>query len=368
MGQVPLSTAATAPTNDESTEAFQQERLGMGAAVIHSHYDRLGIDGAGVPDFLKVPKTVSVLGAPMSWGQPRAGTDHGPQILRDHGLEGTLLSLEWRIDDQGDLTFDAPTRNDPVINAKDISGGRAKNSYCVGKANKKIHDHVFKAASNGEFCLVLGGDHSISAGSVSAILRVRPETGIIWVDAHGDLNDPSNSSSGNMHGQPLGLLMRLIDPTLIPGFEWFADVPTLKPEQIVYVGLRDLDEPERKVIREKKIKAFTMQHVDKYGIGKVMDMAFEHLKLPDGTPRPLHLSYDIDAVDPELAPSTGTVVRGGFNFREAHYIAEAVSETGCLASMDLVEINPKLRPGPESEMTAQLGMAIISSAMGSRIL
>jgi len=356
-----LSTASDIPPCGENVPAYHPEAPGLGSAPIHAHYDRLGYD-VGTPDFLTIPKTVSIIGAPMSWGQPRAGTDHGSQMLRDCGLEGTLLGLEWRIDDQGDLEFDPPKRGDPQIDRKVIKG-RAKNSYCVGRGLKKIHDSVYRAAMLGEFALTLGGDHSIGAGSVSAILRARPDTGIIWVDAHGDLNTPETSPSGNMHGMPLGLLLGLTDATKIPGWEWFADVPKLDPSQIVFVGLRDLDSGERDVIIEKNIKAFTMFDVDRFGIGKVMEMATKHLE-----GRPLHLSYDIDAVDPELAPATGTVVRGGFNFREAHYIAEAVSATNRLGSMDLVEVNPKLSEDDESEATAHLGMALIASAMGSRIL
>jgi len=351
--------AGAADSNAENV--FTYDAPGLGAAVIHSHYDRLG-HFVQVPDFLNEPKTCAIIGAPMSWGQPRAGTDQGSIILRNCGLEGTLLGLEWRVDDMGDLEFDPPSRTDKKLKDGPIKG-KAKNSFCVGQGLKKIHDEVYKATKKGEFPLILGGDHSISAGTVSAILRARPDTGIIWVDAHGDLNTPESSPSGNMHGMPLGLLMGLVDPTKIPGWEWFADVPKLKPEQLVFVGLRDLDSMERDVIIEKNIKAFTMFDVDRFGIGKVMDMATEHLK-----GRPLHLSYDIDAVDPELAPATGTVVRGGFNFREAHYISEAVACTGRLGSMDLVEVNPKLTEGPESEATAQLGMALIASAMGSRIL
>lgn len=337
---------------------------GLGSAVVHGNYNHLGVE-VTTPPFLAVPKTVSVIGAPMSWGQPRAGTDQGSQILRDCGMEGMLLDLEWRLDDHGDLTFDAPERDDPLL---DAAVGQAKNCFTVGKGLKKIYDHVLESAEMGEFVLTLGGDHSISAGSVAAILRARPETGIIWVDAHGDLNTPDVSPSGNMHGMPLGLLLGLMDPASLPGFEWFKDVPVLKPEQLCFVGLRDLDEAERKIIRELNITAFTMQHVDRYGIGQVMEFATESMRMPDVQLRPLHLSYDIDAVDPELAPSTGTIVRGGLNYREAHYVAEAVSNTGMLGSMDLVEVNPKLCPGPESEMTAQLGMALIASAMGSRIL
>ncbi|GBG29097.1 Arginase [Hondaea fermentalgiana] len=365
-GEPPRRWRSTEASAQHAKHGFNPEQMGMGGAVVHGNYDHLG-EEVEVPPFLRVPKTASIIGAPMSWGQPRAGTDQGSQILRACGLEDNLLALEWRIDDKGDLEFDEPTRNDPAIDPTKVQG-LAKNCFTVGKGLKKIHDRVYEAAKEKEFALILGGDHSLSAGSVSAILRARPDTGIIWVDAHGDLNTPETSPSGNMHGMPLGLMLGLIDPTLLPGFEWFKDVPKLNPEQIVFVGLRDLDAGERKIIRDHKITAFSMHHVDRFGIGNVMDMAIESLRKPDGSMRPLHLSYDIDAVDPEVAPSTGTVVRGGLNFREAHYVAEAVGNTGMLGSMDLVEVNPKLAPGPESEMTAALGMALISSAMGARII
>lgn len=167
---------------------------------------------------------------------------------------------------------------------------------------------------------------------------------------------------------PLALLLGLCDTNRLPGFKWMEEVPLLRPEQLVFVGLRDLDPAERDVIHTLGIRAFTMQHVDRFGIGKTMELAIDHLRFSDGRLRPIHMSYDIDAVDPEEAPSTGTVVRGGFNFREAHYIAEAVSETGMLGSMDLVEVNPMLCPGKEAEMTTNLGLALIASSMGSRIL
>lgn len=303
----------------------------------------------------------------MSWGQPIAGTDQGARMLREAGLHWTLTGLEWQIEELGDLKFDGPRPDDPRPDPE-LLGGKANNCYCVGKGLGKIYEAVNTVMEKDHFALILGGDHSISTASVAALLTKRPDAGIIWVDAHGDLNVPSTSPSGNIHGMPLGFLLGLCDMNLLPGFEWMQTVPLLKPEQIVFVGLRDLDPDERNVIHALNIKAFTMYHVDKCGIGRVMEMAFEHLRKPNGELRPLHLSYDIDAVDPEVAPSTGTVVRGGFNFREAHFIAEAVSETGMLGSMDLVEVNPELKPGKDAELTSHLGMALIASAMGSRIL
>lgn len=310
---------------------------------------------------------MSVVGAPISWGQPHAGTDLGPTLMRKSGLLTCLEALEWTVDEKGDIQFDEPTSADPKPDEA-LIGGKAKNCFCLGKALEKVYRVTRKSLEEGHFALTLGGDHSIGLATVAAVLKVRPESGILWVDAHGDLNIPSTSPSGNMHGMPLGILMKLIDNKLLPGFEWLDEVPILKPEHLVFIGLRDLDKGERVLIREKGIKAYTMHHVDHFGIGKVMDLAVEHFTLSDGSMRPLHLSYDIDAVDPAEAPATGTVVRGGFNFREAHYIAEAASSTKALQSMDLVEVNPTLMPGKEAELTSHLGMALIASAMGSRIL
>jgi arginase len=216
--------------------------------------------------------------------------------------------------------------------------------------------------------LTVGGDHSIACGSLFGVLKARPDTGVLWVDAHADLHTPRTSESGNMHGMPVGILMAEdAERARIPGFAWTQGGPRLRPDRIVYIGCRDLDAAERKIIRARNILCFTMFEVDKYGIGQVMERALKHL----GPSCPLHLSYDIDAVDPEHAPSTGTVVRGGFNFREAHYVAESIAETNRLCSMDLVEINPSLKPGGSSgsmDETIQLGLALALSALGQRIL
>ncbi|RHY82698.1 hypothetical protein DYB26_009468 [Aphanomyces astaci] len=220
-----------------------------------------------------------------------------------------------------------------------------------------IADVVEKKASEGKFCLVLGGDHTIGAGSLAGILKVHPDAGIIWVDAHADINTPQTTESGNMHGMPISFLMQgLADPARVPGFEWLVDGPILKPEQLVYIGLRD----------ELGIKAFSMQSVDKYGIGKTMEMALDHLCGKQA--RPLHMSYDIDAVDPVDAPSTGTRVRGGLTWREANYVAEAVAESNMLVGLDMVEVNPSLAPGKGAAITVDMALLLIGSALGNRIL
>jgi arginase len=248
----------------------------------------------------------------------------------------------------------------------------AKNSIIVGKGCEMIANVVNDVIGKGQFPLILGGDHSIGAGSLAGILQARPNTGIIWVDAHADINTPATSSSGNMHGMPISFLMKnMVDPNVVPGFEWLASSEMssarLNPDSIVYVGLRDVDTMERQFIKDMNIKAFSMYDIDKYGIGRVMDLALGHLldKDPD---RPIHLSYDIDAVDPIHAPATGTTVRGGLTYREAHFVAEAVAMSGSLASVEMVELNPTLSDSAGGDDTIELGLGLITSLMGKSII
>ncbi|KAI2500049.1 Arginase family [Fragilaria crotonensis] len=310
------------------------------------------------------PKTVSILGAPMTYGQPFVGTDTGPLLLREGGLRNMLTSLGWRVDDIGDIDFEQIAHR-----AIKTAIPSARNCGIVGAVNEHLSKVVEEKIFDGRFPLLLGGDHSIGIGSLAGVLRARPNTGVLWVDAHADLNTPAISESGNMHGMPVGLLMEGVAPDFseLPGMSWLIDGPRLSPDSLVYVGLRDVDVAERNIIRKLGITAFTMHDIDHYGIGAVMDMALGQL-LKDDPNRPLHLSYDIDAVDPFLAPATGTAVRGGLNFREAHYVAEAMAMSGNLASADLVELNPTLADGKGAEDTVELGLQIITSMMGKSIL
>jgi arginase len=310
------------------------------------------------------PHTCTIIGAPMTYGQPFVGTDSGPRLLRDAGLRGMLTALGWRVEDLPDLDFDKVPRApvDPSYR------GNARNPEIVGPVTKVLADMVTEKLEQGRFPLILGGDHSVGIGSLAGIMRVRPETGVIWVDAHADLNTPHTSESGNMHGMPVGMMMKGVETDApVPGFEWLSGIPKLSPDSVVYVGLRDVDLAERKMIHELGIAAFTMHEIDRYGIGAVMDMALNHLLAKDPH-RPLHLSYDIDAVDPVLAPATGTTVRGGLTFREAHYVAEAVAKSGNLASADIVELNPSLSHDEGAEETVELGLQIITSFMGKSII
>jgi len=311
-----------------------------------------------------------IYSAPMTFGQPYVGTDNGPRLLREAGLLDNLASIGWRVDDQGDLDF--KSIENEFENPEEESPS-AKNSQIVGKGCELLANAIIDAIKENRFPLILGGDHSIGAGSLAGVLKARPNTGVIWVDAHADLNTPDISESGNMHGMPVGLLMKGMgqDPSKIAGFEWLGSPEMmdvrLDPDSIVYIGLRDVDMKERQILREMNIKAFTMYEVDKYGIGGVMDQALDHLLAKDPD-RPLHLSYDIDAVDPILAPATGTAVRGGLTYREAHYVAEATARSGNLASAEIVELNPTLSDVGGSTETVELGLGLLTSLMGKSII
>jgi len=316
------------------------------------------------PKYVADPKVAEIIGAPMTYGQPLAGVDFGPELIRSKGLRDALAALDWRVQDGGDLHFEKPASTDKVLPE---SLGRAKNSVAVGRGCSVLADAVESAILADHFPLVIGGDHSIGLGSLAGVLRQRPDAGILWVDAHADINTPQSSPSGNLHGMPLAFLFGErcdVDPTVIPGFEWLADAPRLDPSQLVYLGLRDVDKGEVHYIRELGIRHFTMKHIDRYGIGAVMDMSIEHL-----SGRPIHMSFDIDAVDPDFAPSTGTLVRGGLSYREASYVCESIFESGQLASMDMVEVNPSLSPkGDGAHRTAELALNLVESAMGNSIV
>jgi arginase len=243
------------------------------------------------PTFIDMPKQCTVIGAPMTYGQPLAGTDGGPELIRQCGLRESLTQLDWRVNDIGDLKFETPKGSDPTL-PKAL--GKARNCYAVGKSMEILSQATCEAAQSGAFPLTIGGDHSIASGSLSGVLKARPNTKVLWVDAHADINTPASSPSGNLHGMPISLLTRIVQPNTMPGWEWMEDTPRLDPQDIVYIGLRDVDAGEVELIRDLGIAAFTMQHIDRFGIGGVMRRALEIV----GKDCPIHLSLDIDAVDP----------------------------------------------------------------------
>uniref|UniRef100_A0A2R2JFW7 Arginase n=2 Tax=Glaciozyma antarctica TaxID=105987 RepID=ARGI_GLAA1 len=312
--------------------------------------------------FLATPRTAGIVGCPFSGGQPKAGVHSGPLQLIESGLLNDIENLGWTVDFAGadalavSIVSDTP---DPDI-------GRLKQPRLVSRVTKDVADRVYAHASKGQLTVTLGGDHSLAMGTVSGTFKAYPEACLIWVDAHADINTPHTTESGRLHGCPVSFLLGLDGTSSeeIPEFSWIK--PCLKPERIVYIGLRDIDAGERKILKDNNIKCFSMFHVDKYGIGKVVEMALDHVN-PDRT-RPIHLSFDVDALDPSVAPSTGTAVRGGLTFREGHYICEAIAETNLLVSLDIMEINPSLGALASVAQTVDVGRSLVRCALGETLL
>lgn len=313
--------------------------------------------------FLAEPRTVAVIGCPFSGGQPKAGVDTGPLQLIESGLLGDISELGWKVD------F-VSTKEELAISLVGDAGvpdpniGKLKKPRLVSKVTKALAEKVYDHAAEGRLTVTLGGDHSLAMGTVSGTFKQYPEACLIWIDAHADINTPLTTPSGNLHGCPVSFLLGLPGTSDIPEFHWIK--PVLKSDRLVYIGLRDIDAGERKILKEHNIKCFSMYHVDKWGIGKVVEMALDHVN--PARDRPIHLSFDVDALDPSVAPSTGTAVRGGLTFREGHYICEAIAETHLLVSLDIMEINPSLGELSSVRETVDVGRSLIRCALGETLL
>jgi len=265
--------------------------------------------------------------------------------------------------DIGDLNF-------PIISSKPKSNANSRskinNSDYVGAACEMVSKEIEKAATEKKFALSLGGDHSLTIGSIAGMLQVYPNLGSIIVGAHADINTPMTTYTGNIHGMVFGFLMDLHNSRKTPGFEWLKNIPRFPFENMVYIGLRDVDYVEKMLIKEMGIKAFTMYDIDKYGIGVVMEQAIYHAR--GRANRPLHLAVDIDCLDPVFAPSTGTRVQGGLTYREAYFLTEFLAHTRQLVSMDLVEVNPQLCTPESSKKTSDIARGLVLSACGNSVL
>jgi arginase len=306
--------------------------------------------------------TLTVVSAPFSGGQGRPGVDHGPAHLVEMGLLKQITLLGWDLSFAGHLDFPLMTvEEDPNI-------GAIKNARYVSKSTKEIYQAVKSAAEKSKLTLTIGGDHSIAIGTVAGIQAQHPDAVVLWIDAHADLNTPHASESGNLHGCPVSFLLGIDEPIATKNEkDVFGWVPhCLDKSRLAYIGLRDVDGFEKQCIRENNITAFSMHHVDKFGIAQVVEKALKRVD-PEGT-RPIHLSFDVDAVDPAYAPSTGTPVRGGLTWREACYLCEAVADTGRLVAMDLVECNPHLEDPKSVTDTIAMGLSLIRCAIGETLL
>jgi len=300
--------------------------------------------------------TIAILGAPLDLGAGRRGVDMGPSALRLALLNSKLESMGYAVEDLGNV---------PVVQQESTPSGPGKAKYLgpIARSCSKLAAMVEEIVASGKFPLVLGGDHSVAVGTVAGVsqaLRGRGEQiGVIWIDAHADMNTPESSPSGNIHGMPLACCLGYGPFELTHIFD---RAPKVEGRNVVLIGLRDVDVRERALVRESGVTAFTMRDMDEQGLRIVMQQAIS--VATNGTAG-FHLSLDMDSVDPDEAPGVGTPVRGGMTYREAHLAMETICDCGGMLSMEIVEVNPVL---DEANRTALLGVELVMSAMGKKIL
>ena len=302
-------------------------------------------------------KPVHIIGVPLDLGGGRRGVDMGPSALRIAGIGEQIAALGYPVVDKGNL----PT---PIPETQELRDERKKYIRDIAKVCQKVYQMSLASLDEGAMPLVLGGDHSIGAGSVAAAAEWARRAkqlpiGLLWVDAHGDMNTPATSLSGNVHGMPLAALLGP-EPSELSKIGTFS--PKVLPAHTVLDGIRNLDEREKIAVRDSGVHVFTMKDIDRQGIASIVEQA---VQLAGAGTAGVHVSFDIDACDPLIAPGVGTPVKGGLNYREAHMVMEIVADSGLLTSLDLVEVNPTL---DVRNATAQLGAELVLSALGMKIL
>ena len=301
-------------------------------------------------------RPVHVIGVSLDLGGNRRGVDMGPSAFRIAGLGERLTALGMTVVDEGDLVA-------PIPETKSEGDPTKRYVRDIARVCEKLYKTSLGVLEKGGTPLVLGGDHSLAAGSVAAsadyLRRHDKALGLIWVDAHGDMNTPATSGSGNVHGMPLAALLgsEPIELARIGGFS-----PKAAPQRTVLIGIRNLDEREKERIRESGVRVFTMKEIDREGIASVVEQAIGVASRDTGG---LHVSFDLDVCDPTIAPGVGTPVKGGLNYREAHMLMEMIADSGLLRALDLVEVNPIL---DDRNTTAILGAELAGSALGQKII
>ena len=302
-------------------------------------------------------RTVHIIGVPLDLGGNRRGVDMGPSALRIAGLGERIARLGHTVVDRGDLPS-------PIPETREWRDERQKYIHDIAKVCQQLYEIASRCLEDGALPLVLGGDHSLGAGSVAAAAHWARKTrklpiGLLWIDAHGDMNTPATSTSGNVHGMPLAALLGP-EPSELSNIGGFS--PKVLPAHTVLVGVRNLDEREKVAVRDSHVNVFTMKDIDRQGIASIVEQA---VNLAGNGTAGIHVSFDLDACDPGIAPGVGTPVKGGLDYREAHMLMEIVADSGLLTSLDLVEINPTL---DVRNTTAQLGAELAASALGMKIL
>jgi arginase len=299
---------------------------------------------------------VHLLGVPMDLGSGRRGVDMGPSAIRIAGINDRLRELGHKVLDEGDLD---------IKNMEELHVGELKARYLkeIVRALKVLAHKIETIMAHRGFPLVLGGDHSIAVGTISGVSSFckqrRKKLGLLWIDAHGDVNTPATSPSGNIHGMPLAAVMGFGPRELTAIGGMFAKVD---PANVALVGIRSLDEGEKKLLSKLGIAVYTMTDIDRQGIHRVMKKALA--KVTHGTDF-VHVSFDLDAVDPTVASGVGTPVKGGLDYREAHLIMELISESKVMTSLDIVEVNPIL---DTRNASAEFAVELVTSAFGKKIL
>jgi arginase len=302
-------------------------------------------------------KAVHVIGVPLDLGGGRRGVDMGPSAFRIAGLGERLASLGYMVSDKGDLPA-------PIPETQELRDERKKYIRDIAKVCQKVYQTSLASLDEGALPIVLGGDHSLGAGSVAAAAEWARKTkglpiGLLWIDAHGDMNTPATSLSGNVHGMPLAALLGP-EPAELSKIGTFS--PKVLPAHTVLVGIRNLDEREKVAVRDSHVHVFTMKDIDRQGVASIVEQA---VSLAGSGTAGIHVSFDMDVCDPMIAPGVGTPVKGGLDYREAHMVMEIVADSGLLSSLDLVEVNPTL---DVRNATAQLGTELALSALGMKIL
>ena len=302
-------------------------------------------------------RPVHIIGVPLDLGAGRRGVDMGPSAFRIAGLGERLNSLGLAVVDGGDLPA-------PIRETGDQRDENKKYVHDIAAVCQALYEKALVSLEGGALPLVLGGDHSLAAGSVAAAAEWARRTkklpiGLLWIDAHGDMNTPATSPSGNVHGMPLAALLGA-EPAELSGIGGWS--PKVQPAHTVLVGVRNLDEREKAAVRDSRVHVFTMKDIDRQGIASTIEQA---VKLAGLGTAGIHVSFDLDSCDPSIAPGVGTPVRGGFNYREAHMVMEIVADSGLLTSLDMAEVNPTL---DLRNATAELGTELVLSALGMKIL
>jgi arginase len=300
--------------------------------------------------------TVDIVGVPLDLGAGRRGVDMGPSAFRIANVGYHISALGYSVNDQGDIPV-------PIPEVIGVQSQRARYAREIGEVCGILYLKVQKSVLSEHIALSLGGDHSLAAGSIagtsSAVRRQSRALGLLWIDAHADMNTPESTLSGNVHGMPLACVLGEGPPELVEigGFS-----PKIDSSRCAVIGLRNLDEREKEIVRRSGVHAFTMKDIDRRGLADVME---EALDLTCNGGAALHVSFDMDGVDPAVSPGVGTPVRGGLSYREAHLVMEMVADSKQLAALDMVEVNPIL---DQQNSTAMLGCELILSALGKKIL